>query len=122
MTYSGGGGGSTDGGGAVFVAGPTTAILERAIDGISVVESRGVAQFDVDDQTTSESCYWPEIPADVVSAARAFRDQLAAAGALAAFKAKLPADAQGDGSVVIHHHVTGAPGAFVAVATYESSR
>jgi plastocyanin len=120
MTYSGGGGGSTDGGGSVFVAGPTTAILERAIDGISVVDSRGVAQFDVDDQTTTESFYWPEIPADVVAAARAFRDKLAAPGALAAFKAKLPADAQGDGSVVIHHHVAGSTGSFVAAVTYQT--
>jgi hypothetical protein len=74
----------------------------------------------VDDQTTTESFYWPEIPADVVAAARAFRDKLAAPGALAAFKAKLPADAQGDGSVVIHHHVAGSTGSFVAAVTYQT--
>ncbi len=119
-TYSGGGGGSTDGGSSVIVAGQTTIILERAVDGIPVEESHANAQFDVDDQTTYESFYWPEIPADVVSAARAFRDQLAASGALAAYKAKLPGDAQGEGGVVIHHHVGGTPGPFVAVATYQT--
>jgi hypothetical protein len=118
--YSAGGGGSTDGGSIVLVAGPTTVGLLRAVDGISVAESRALAQFDVDDQTTYESFYWPEIPADVVSAALAFRAQLAAPGALAAYKAKLPADAQGDGSIVIHHHVGGTPSAFVAVVTYQT--
>jgi hypothetical protein len=74
----------------------------------------------VNGETTNEAFYWPEIPADVVAAAQAFRDQLAAPGGLAAFKAKLPANAQGDGSVVIHHHVAGAAGAFKAVAVYDT--
>jgi hypothetical protein len=119
-TYSAGGGGSTDGGSAVVVEGQTIVGLARAVDGIPVEESTALAQFDVQGQTTDEAFYWPELPADVVSAAIAFRDQLAMPGALAAFKATLPADAQGDGHVVIHHHVAGTTGAFVAVATYQT--
>jgi hypothetical protein len=119
-TYSAGGGGSTDGGSAVVVEEQTIVGLGRAVDGIPIEESSALAQFDVQGQTTYEAFYWPEIPADVVSAALAFRDQLAMPGALAAYKAKLPADAQGDGSVVIHHHVAGTQGAFVAVATYQT--
>jgi hypothetical protein len=56
----------------------------------------------------------------VLDAARAFHDQLAAAGALAAYKAKLPADAQGDGRVVIHHRVGGSSLPFTAVVTYDT--
>jgi hypothetical protein len=117
-----GGGGATDGSSTFMTVGPTTVVLSRGIDGILVPESRAIAQFDVDDQTTEESFYWPEIPADVVTAARAFRDQLAAPGALAAFKAKLPADARGDGSVVIHHRVGGSQLPFTAVAVYDTVR
>jgi hypothetical protein len=124
-TSSAGGGGSTagvgsaDGGGTYTVtAGQSSVGLNRAIDGVPVVESMAWATFDVNGETTSEAFYWPEIPADVVSAARAFQDQLA--GGLVAFKAKLPADAQGDGRVVIHHHVAGTPGAFQAVAVYDT--
>jgi hypothetical protein len=117
---SGGGGGATDGSSAFMTVGPTSVVLSRGIDGIPVVESRAIAQFDVNDQTTYESFYWPEIPADVVTAARAFRDQLAAPGALAAFKTKLPVDAQGDGRVVIHHRVGGSALPFTAVAVYDT--
>jgi hypothetical protein len=117
---AGGGGGATDGSSTVMTVSPTTVVLSRGVDGIPVVESRAIAQFDVNDQTTEESFYWPEIPADVVTAARAFRDQLAAPGALAAYKAKLPADAQGDGQVVIHHRVGGSALPFTAVAVYDT--
>jgi hypothetical protein len=122
-TSSAGGGGSTAGaanGGApsIVTVGQTSVGLDRAVDGIPVVESAAWATFDENGETTYEAFYWPEIPAEVVSAARAFQDQLA--GGLAAFKAKLPADAQGDGRVVIHHHVAGAPGAFTAVAVYDT--
>jgi hypothetical protein len=78
------------------------------------------ARFDTNDQTTFETFYWPEIPADVVTQARAFHDQLAAPGALAEYKAKLPADAQGDGHVVIHHRAGGSSLPFTAVTTYDT--
>jgi hypothetical protein len=55
----------------------------------------------------------------VVSAAIAFKNQLAAPGALAAYKAKLPADAQGDGRVVIHHSSGLSMGSFQSAATYD---
>ena len=44
-------------------------------------------------------------------------NQLAAPGGLAAFTAKLPANAQGDGRVVIHHRVSGSSLPFTAVTT-----
>jgi hypothetical protein len=113
------GGGSIDGGSTLGPE-PTEAGLVRSIDGVPIVDSRAFARFDIDDQTTSETCYWPTIPADVVRAARAFHDQLAAPGALAAYKAKLPSDAQGDGQVVIHHRVAGSSLPFTAVVTYDT--
>ncbi len=113
------GGGSTDGGGSFQMAGPSTVTFQRGIDGIPVVESLAPARFEVDDQSTFEAFYWPEIPAQVVSAAIAFKNQLANPQALAAYKAKLPADAQGQGSVVIHHSSQSSMGPFQAAATYE---
>ncbi|HLK39501.1 MAG TPA: hypothetical protein VKU41_22250 [Polyangiaceae bacterium] len=119
-TYSGGGGGGVDGSVTFTGANQTTSGLVRGIDGVTVAESLAYARFDSDDQTTNESFYWPTIPGDVVAAARAFHDQLAAPGALAAYKAKLPADAQGDGSVIIHHTTGGSSASFTAVATYDT--
>lgn len=76
----------------------------RRIDGVLVVESLANAQMDRDDQSTYELLYWPALPRDVVDAARKFHDQLQTPSALAAYRAKLPSDAQGDGHVVIHHN------------------
>jgi hypothetical protein len=114
-----GGGGPTDGGPQTMTVGPSSVILSRGIEGMSVVESLAVATFDSQDTTTQESFYWPEIPADVVSAALAFRQKLADPSALAAYRAKLPADAQGDGRVVIHHSHAGSTSTFQAVAVYD---
>jgi hypothetical protein len=103
-------GGSSSGGSSTTTIGQTFVSLARGIDGVPVSESLAVAQFDVDDQTTYESFYWPEIPAAVVSGAVAFQNQLADPHALAAYKAKLPSDAQGMGRVNIHHtHAGGMP-------------
>jgi hypothetical protein len=101
-------------------SGGTNAILERAVDGIPVGESYAWAHFVATNQTTGEGFYWPTIPADVVTAARALRDRLADPTALAAYKALLPPEAQGDGQVVIHHtdgSLDTKP--FTAVATYD---
>jgi hypothetical protein len=118
-TYSAGGGGSTAGTTTSVGPSQTTSGLARAIDGVRVAESTAFARFDTSDQTTWETFYWPTIPADVVAAARAFHDQLSTPGALAAFKAKLPANAQGDGQVVIHHTPSASSAPFTAVATYD---
>ncbi len=115
----GSGGGPIDGGPTTFTPGPSIVTLGRGIDGVPVVESLAVARFDVNDQTTYESFYWPEIPATVVSAAIAFANQLADPSALAAYKAKLPADAQGQGRVVIHHTGASLPQPFQSAATYD---
>lgn len=95
--------------------------LSRAVDGIPVAESSAYARFDVDDQTTSEGLYWPAIPAETVAAAKALRDQLADPGALAAYRAKLPAVAQGAGVVTIHHTSGsfGCDAPITAMATYD---
>jgi hypothetical protein len=113
-----GGGGSVDGG-FIVTTGSRTVMLARGIDGIPVVESLAVARFDVNDQTTQEFFYWPEIPANVVSAAVSFKNQLGDPSALAAYKTKLPADAQGQGRVVIHHTSGGSRSPFQTAATYD---
>jgi hypothetical protein len=117
-----GGGGSVNGSAMFMVASQATVALQRCINGVPVGESIAFARFDTDNQTTSEAFYWPTVPADVVTAALAFHDKLAAPGALAAYKAKLPPDAQGDGEVVIHHRVAGSSLPFMAVATYDTVR
>jgi hypothetical protein len=114
------GGGPTDGSGDILVATPTAVSLARGVQGVNVRDSLANAEFDSNDQTTEETLYWPEIPADVVSAALVFQAQLAAPGALAAYKAKLPTDAQGPGSVVIHHSSMGTSAPFVAAAVYDT--
>ena len=96
-----------------------TISLPRSVDGIPVSESEAYARFDIQDQTTSESFYWPTIPADVVTAARALHVRLADPAALAAYKARLPADAQGDGGVVVHHSGSYSTTPFAAAATYD---
>jgi hypothetical protein len=98
--------------------GRTTA-LARSVDGINVVESLAYARFDSQDQSTSEGFYWPTIPADVVTSTRAFQAMLADPAELAAYKAKLPADAQGDGLVNLHHTSSSSTSPFAAAATYD---
>ncbi len=106
--------------GAVVVAvGGTTVTLARAVSGIPVVESLADARFDSEDQTTSEALYWPTIPSDVVSTAITFNAVLADPTQLAAYKAKLPSYAQGDGRVVIHHTSAGSTAPFASAATYD---
>ena len=118
-------------GGAVCSTGPDascetisaqrTISMARGVDGIPVVESNAYARFNVNDQSTDEGFYWPTVPADTVAAARSLRDQLADPAALAAYKAKLPSDAQGEGQVVIHHSSCPSPSssAFQSAATYD---
>ena len=54
-----------------------------------------------------------------MSEARALRDQLSTPGARAAYKAKLPANAQDEGQVVIHHSGTIWGSSFQSVASYD---
>ena len=100
-------------------SGGRTVSLPRTVDGIPVSESLAYARLDDQDQSTSEGFYWPTIPADVVTAARALHDKLADPTRLAAYKAKLPADAQGDGGVVVHHTSSSSTTPFAAAATYD---
>jgi hypothetical protein len=93
--------------------------LVRTVDGIIIGESLAYARFDSQDQSTSEGFYWPTIPADVVTSARAFHAMLADPTQLAPYKAKLPADAQGDGVVNLHHTNSSSASPFAAAATYD---
>jgi hypothetical protein len=111
-------GGSVNGGASVTASSQTVG-LSRGINGVPVVESLAVARFNVNDQTTQEAFYWPEIPADVVSTAVTWNNQLGDPNALASYKAKLPADAQGQGRVVIHHTSAGSSSPFQTAATYD---
>lgn len=118
-TYFGSGTGTADGGLTAFTSNGSTTELERGYSGIRIKESLAYAHVESADQTTGESLYWPAIPADVVSAAIAFRAALATPVGLAAYKALLPPDAQGDGQVVIHHSSGESQGAFAAGVTYD---
>jgi hypothetical protein len=100
-------------------SGGLTIDLVRSVDGITVSESLAYSRMDSQDQSTSEGFYWPTIPADVVTSARAFHAKLADPTALAAYKAKLPADSQGDGVVNIHHTDAASTSPFAAAATYD---
>jgi hypothetical protein len=100
-------------------SGGRTVALTRSVDGINVVESLAYARFDNQNQSTGEGFYWPTIPADVVMSARAFQAMLADATELAAYKAKLPADAQGDGLVNLHHTSSVSTAPFAAAPTYD---
>ena len=96
------------------------ASLVRGIDSIAVSESQAWAAFTVDDQTTSESFFWPSISAAVVSAAVAFRNQLNDPQQLAVYKSRLPETARGEGSVAIHHSPPDSSSAIVkAIVTYD---
>jgi hypothetical protein len=117
--FGGVGGGGAAGGSITVLQSQSSVDVARGISNIPVVESLANARFDSANQTTAETFYWPEIPADVVAAARAFHDQLANPTALAAYKAKLPLDAQGDGQVVIHHSSAGSKPPFQSATTYD---
>lgn len=119
FTYGvGGSSGTGSGSGGSSTGNFTIAGMTRAIDGVVVDASIASAQFDVNDQTVYEAFYWPEIPADVVSAAIALHAKLSDPAQLAAYKAKLPADAQGDGKVIIHHSHAGSQPPFQSIALY----
>jgi hypothetical protein len=111
-------GGSINGGSTVTTSSLTVA-LSRGITGVPVVGSLAVARFNINDQTTQEAFYWPEIPADVVSTAVTWNNQLADPNALASYKTKLPGDAQGQGRIAIHHTSAGSSSAFQTAATYD---
>ncbi len=107
-------------------AAPSTSVqgvtisLSRVAGDVPVWESTAYARFDSNDQTTDEGLYWPEVPSATILAAMNFSAMLAAPASLAAYKALLPASAQGDGQVVIHHSpCPSAQSAFASVATYD---
>jgi hypothetical protein len=96
-----------------------TVALARGFETIPVIESIAFSDMRISDQTTTEGFYWPSLSAEVAAAARAFRDRLSEPAALAAYKAKLPADVQGEGIVVIHHTSGLSTDPFAAAALYD---
>jgi hypothetical protein len=99
-----------------------TIVLPRVAGNVPVQPSEAYAHFDADNQTTEEELYWPEIPADTILAAMSFSAMLANPTSLTEYKALLPAAAQGDGQVVIHHSSCTSeqsPPAFISVVTYD---
>jgi hypothetical protein len=105
-------------------SGRRTIHLARAIESVQVVESISYAQINSNDESDVEGIYWPAIPQPAIDAARAFRDSIATAEGLAAYKAKLPSNARGDGTLALHHTSAvqlpgSAPKEFVAMTTWE---
>jgi len=100
-------------------SGGRTIALARAVEGIPVAESIAFAHFNANDESTSEGFFWPAVPADVVAAAESLHAQLADLAALAAYQAKLPEEARGEGQVVIHHSSSVATPPISAAATYD---
>jgi len=104
VTASGSASGSTDGGITQGGSSQRTIHLARGLDGaIPIVDSLAWARMNNQNQTDAETFFWPMLPAATIAAARAFKSELADPTALAAYKAKLPSNARGDGEVVIHH-------------------
>lgn len=118
VMLGGGSGGGPTGSPGTMTSTFSTASANRAIDSIMVAQSLANAEFKAGDVTVMESFYWPTIPADVVTKARAFRDRLKDPTELAAYRAKLPAGAQGDGQVVIAHTGSLSSGPFRAMAVW----
>ncbi len=118
-TSSSGGAGPGSGG---PVSGPSTIRLQRVWGDVPVSNSLAWATFDSRYQTTAEGFYWPEIPADVIASAKAFRQALSTPAGLAQYQAKLPEYAQEKGVVTIHH-TPAAPvnpaSTFQVVVTYD---
>ena len=79
-------------------------VIFRQYHGVRIEESIAWARLNVDGDSITESVYWPEIPASVLSDADALNATLADTSAKASFFARLPSGAVVDrGSVVIHH-------------------
>lgn len=86
-------------------SGGRTILLQRTVVGVDVVSSTAGARMNTDDKSTYEIIRWPAIPSATIAAAKSFRDQLADPTALATYRTKLPANAQGEGQVAIHHTI-----------------
>jgi len=92
-------------------------IVNRAIEGIPVVESVAWARLNGDGDVVSEEVRWPEVPASVLKDAKAMQETLADPGTAKAFHAmiRLPQN----GQVVIHHGTWMGGVRFPAFASYD---
>lgn len=99
-----------------------SSILERTIQGISVLESVAWARMNDDGDVVAEEVFWPALPVSVVNEAVAMDISMRDAGQRAAYLGKLPTDvaAAANGRVVIRHSSLVERGTFVAVACYDA--
>ena len=94
-----------------------TAILERSLNGIRVVESYAWAKMKTSGDVEIESVFWPPIDAAIVSRAVAFASVMADASTRASYVSRLPGSGHREGGIVIHHgdsSIHGPPNAYVS--------
>jgi hypothetical protein len=77
-------------------------LLHRGWEGVPIDDSIAFAFFDAKGRSASEQVYWPEIPSEVLTQARAFQKMLADPAQKAAYVEKLPASSR-VAKLVIHH-------------------
>jgi hypothetical protein len=78
-----------------------TTHLERSLGGVPVESSYAFAALDNGGRVITEGVYWPAIPANVVSNARAFAERLAAPRERTAFMTKVRKAAPGAGDTLL---------------------
>lgn len=94
-------------------------VLERAVDGVPVVDSFAWARVDQKGTVVSEAVYWPAISADVAREAARFKEILATPERVKAFEARLPAGLE-QGQLVIRHASATISGPFEAFACFDA--
>lgn len=89
--------------------------IERAVDGVPVVDSFAWASINEEEQVVTESVYWPSIPQAVIDSAKAFASSLADSTWAADFHKKAPPN----GKLVIRHTPGVWDGTFKAAVAYD---
>jgi hypothetical protein len=94
--------------------------ISRGYRGVEVVESFAWSQLGSHGESISESVYWPEIPASIMSGIAPFQSMLADAATRDAYLGRLPDGTQG-GVLAIHHTSGTWQGAFAAALSFDVS-
>jgi hypothetical protein len=93
-------------------------ILERAVDGIPVVDSFAWARVNADGEVVSEAVYWPSIPNHVLAEAKRLRNLIEDPDSRATYESRLGTGHSG-GDVVIRHASAEVNTDFEALASYD---
>lgn len=93
--------------------------LDRAIDGIPVIDSVAAARFNANDELVRETVYWPPIPQAALVDAKALRTTLSDPSTLSAFQAALPTTKKSGRVVIRHRGMDNHNGAFGAAAVFD---